>query len=89
MWYIRENTDIKYYLKYCILMLLIQRFYVSYVFRQLLIFAVTIEVTVTKYINFCNVIIDTVNEQINTIYKERGIPSCLKGTKYISCCSSV
>lgn len=64
-------------------MLLIQRFYVSYAFRQLLIFAVTIEVTVTKYINFCNVIIDTVNKQINTIYKERGILSCLKGTNFL------
>lgn len=51
------------------------------------LFAVTIEVTVTKYINFCNVIIDTVNKQINTGFTKKGvcILSCLKGTAVLQC----
>lgn len=55
------------------------------------LFAVTVEVIVTRYINFYNFILDTVKKQINTgfIKKRVCIPSCLKGTKYIFCCSSV
>lgn len=61
----RGNTNLKwYYLKYCVLNLLVQGFYVSYVFGQLCIFNLLSGVRVTKYISFCSVIIDTVNRRI-------------------------
>lgn len=37
------------------------------------VLAVTIEVVITRYINFSNAILDTVNKQINTGFTKKGI----------------